>query len=136
MYLLMAFNAGSSDVLTSITISCATMLRVSLIFMKYSLKHSLICLSSDSISPFSTSMIFLLPSLSENNGLKVFQNVSPFPTLNGSKLIRSSASRENYQGVSLNTRSLEISEKLLAAIRNLFVYCSMCICNAACVLHG
>ena len=50
--------------------------------------------------------------------------------------IRSSVSRENYQGVPLNTRSLEISEKLLAAIQNLFVYCSMYICNAACVLHG
>ena len=56
MYLLMAFNTGSSDVLTFITISCATMLRVSVIFMKYSLKHSLICLSSDSISLFSTSI--------------------------------------------------------------------------------
>ena len=33
---------------------------------------------------------------------------------------RSSASRENSEGVSLNTQSFEISEKFWASIRNLF----------------
>ena len=34
--------------------------------------------------------------------------------------VRSPASRENSEGVSLNTQSFEISEKFWASIRNLF----------------
>ena len=77
-YLLMALTMGSIYILVSDILSCVVILRASVTFMKYSLKHSFICLSFDNISPFSTSMIFLLASLPENNGLKAFQNASPF----------------------------------------------------------
>ena len=54
--------------------------------------------------------------------------------------IHSSASRENYEGVELNTRSLEISEKLLAAIQNLFcllfdVYLPRGVCSSRLLLQ-
>ena len=83
----MALTMGSTDILMSDILPCIVILRVSVAFMKYSLKHSLICLSFDNISPFSTSMIFLLASLSESNGLKVLHNASHFPTFKGSKLL-------------------------------------------------
>ena len=54
--------------------------------------------------------------------------------------IHSSASRENYEGVELNTRSLEISEQLLAAIQNLFcllfdVYLPRGVCSSRLLLQ-
>ena len=83
----MALTMGSIDILKSDILSCVVILRVSVTLVKYSLKHSLMLLSFDSVSSFSTSMIYLLASLSENNGLKVFQNAPSFPTFNGSKLL-------------------------------------------------
>ena len=68
---------------------------------------------------------YLITNLHQNDS----NDVSMFPLQSWSHLrraehrklgqlcsIHSSASRESYQGVPLNTRSLEISEKLLAAI--------------------
>ena len=83
----MALTMGSLDILKSDIVSCVVILRVSVTLVKYSLKHSLMLLSFDSVSSFSTSMIYLLASLSENNGLKVFQNAPSFPTFSGSKLL-------------------------------------------------
>ena len=56
----MALTLGSIDILMSDILSCVVILRVSVTFIKYSLRHSLMRLTFDNISPFSTSMIFRL----------------------------------------------------------------------------
>ena len=82
----MAVTMGSTDIQMSDILPCVVILSVSVTFIKYSMKHSLMRLSFHDISPFSTSIIFLLASLSQNNGLKVFQTATRFRTFNGSNL--------------------------------------------------
>ena len=67
---------GYIDILLSDILSCFIALRVSVTFIKYSLKHSILRFSFHNISPFSTIMIFRLASLSENNDLTVINQIS------------------------------------------------------------
>ena len=79
----MASIMGSIELLMSDILSCFIILKVSVTFIKHSLKQSLMRLSIDNIFLFSTNMIFRLASLSKNNDLKGFQNPSLFQPLAG-----------------------------------------------------